>query len=106
MVLQKYCATLKIPLPISYNLRTVIVTNLLQVNSLTDQVMKAGKLVGLNIRRAREGNPLPPASLQQFLKSPKTSIAGILLSNHDEGFSNRSHQVFHIISPSICFDFD
>lgn len=87
--------------PVSLNKSSDVQT---KFHKLTNLLINFGSHVGLNITRVPEGNLLPPASLQQFLKSKKASIAGILLSNHKHDFVNRFYNSMYDTSDSGAYN--
>ncbi|XP_023209668.1 nicastrin-like [Centruroides sculpturatus] len=60
------------------------------VNDLIKELKNQAKLIhkDLTMEEARKDNPVPPASMQSFLKHDK-EIAGILISDHSEEFINK-----------------
>jgi len=59
-----------------------------RMDILSDMLHVAGQSSGLHLSNSSTDNPLPPASLQSFLKA-RPDIAGVLISNHDEAFKNK-----------------
>jgi nicastrin len=59
-----------------------------RLDDLSEKLKSAGLQVGLNVTEAPKGNPLPPASMQSFLKA-RPNMTGVLLSTHSEQFKNK-----------------
>ena len=58
---------------------------------MTSYLEDAGKKASLPVKVANKDYPLPPASLQRFLKSKKggDEIPGIVLTDHQAQFKNK-----------------
>lgn len=54
---------------------------------MVDIMKAAGTEAGLDITTTSEQQPLPPASLQSFLK--KRNISGLVVTDHEKSFTNK-----------------
>ncbi|KAK8778201.1 hypothetical protein V5799_020459 [Amblyomma americanum] len=65
------------------------------VNNLIEQIKKAAtaKPLKLTVETSASEQPLPPSSVQRFLKEDK-EIASVVITNHDRQFQNRYYNSF------------
>ena len=57
-----------------------------QIDSLMGSLSSVAREVGVSMENASAQNPLPPSSVQQFLK--KRAIPSVVLTDHDEAYTN------------------
>ena len=65
-----------------------------EISRLEDILIASVDSKTLNISKISEDKPLPPASLQTFLKSDG-SMAGVVISNHRNEYSNKFYNSFY-----------
>ncbi|XP_070549321.1 nicastrin-like isoform X2 [Ptychodera flava] len=61
-----------------------------KVGHMMDVLSTAGGHFGLDVQRASDDQPLPPASFQRFLR--KANISGVVVTDHGKEFANRFYQ--------------
>lgn len=66
---------------------------------------EAGKGTKIGVEIADRNLPLPPASLQRFLRSNKINkkIPGIVLADHEKEFNNKCVFITHTLSRFSSF---
>ncbi|KAK2156905.1 hypothetical protein LSH36_202g04004 [Paralvinella palmiformis] len=62
------------------------------VNKMEDLLEKFGKDLNISIKSASDDLPLPPSSLQTFLK--KINISGVVLTDHERKFENQFYNSY------------
>ena len=61
--------------------------------SLTEILLKYSKKYKLNLNKITQSAPLPPSSVQNFLREDK-EIGGIVISNHEKQYTNKFYNSF------------